>query len=63
MLLAGGVSSVIFRRVLSGVGDFSKFGGRYQQVLKGMWRGRKANQKIPVSLDMNNWMCDVFSQA
>ena len=43
------------RRVISGLGDFAEFVGRYQQVLKGMRRGREANRKIPFIMDMIEW--------
>ena len=50
------LSAIKFWHVITGLGDFTKFGGRYLQVLKGMKRQRRVSRKIPFSLDMAEWM-------
>ena len=50
------VSAIRFWHIVCGLDDFTKFGGRYQQVLKGMRREHKTNRKIPFSVDMIDWI-------
>ena len=56
------ISAIRFRHVITGLGDFTKGGGRYQQVLKGMKRGQKVRRKISFSLDMLEWLYTDFLQ-
>ena len=56
------ISAIRFRHVISGLDDFTKYGGRYQQVLKGMKRDHMATRKIPFSLDMLEWIYTDFLQ-
>ena len=43
-----GISAITFRRVIGGLDDFAKFGGRYQQVKKWMRRGCEIRSKPPL---------------
>ena len=61
--IRGKSSAVRFRCIISGVGDFAQFGGRHQQVLNGMRRGHKTNQKRPCSLDVMGWVHTEFLQS
>ena len=55
--------AIRFWPVICGLDDFAKFGGIYQQVLKGMRRDRKENREIPFSLDMIEWLHTNFLQV
>ena len=50
------ISAIRFWHIICGLDDFTKFGGRYQQVLKGMKREHKTSRKIPFSVDMIDWL-------
>ena len=50
------MTAVRFRHAIIGVDDFAKFGGRPQQVLKGMRRAHTADRGISFCLDMPEWL-------
>ena len=58
--IAWKVAAIRFWHVISGVGDFSKTGGRYRQVLRGLKRGRETARKSPFSYEMLLLSHDVF---
>ena len=60
--IASKVSAIRFWHVISGLGDFSKTGGRYRQVLRGLRDGHASVREIPFGQEMMLWTHDVFLQ-
>ena len=56
------ISAIRFWNVISGLDDFTKYGGRCQQVSKWMKRYHNVKRKIPFSLDMLEWIYTDFLQ-
>ena len=56
ILSVGEISAIRFWHVVTGLDVFTKFGGRYQQVLNGMRREHKTRWGAPFILDMLEWV-------
>ena len=58
----GKFPAIRFWHLVTGLDDFGKFGGGYEQVMKRLRRHHKTTRKIPFSVEMLTWIFEEYLQ-